>query len=147
MFGAEIGYLLSGTYSYSEEPRYEQKRALASQEAPQKVRRSGIDAFEGQSSNISALLGGLFNKSERVVRPGSSRIALSTAYSRTSDNEGPDGAGGEFENEAIHRVKIDQAFNTSSVRSSRPKLAGEHQLGANHRIDWSGTLSGRAGKA
>ncbi|MGH7711837.1 MAG: carboxypeptidase regulatory-like domain-containing protein, partial [Gemmatimonadaceae bacterium] len=136
ILGVRFGYLLSGTYSYSEEVRADQRRALAARgtTAGQTV---AIDAFEGRASNVSALLGGLFNAS--VLLGTSSRIAVSTAYSRTADNEARTERGA-FENEAID-AQIDRIqYVERTVQSAQ--LAGEHQIGTMHRIDWSGTLSG-----
>ncbi|MEW5915727.1 MAG: TonB-dependent receptor [Gemmatimonadota bacterium] len=136
ILGLRVGYLLSGTYSYSEEMRADQRRAQAGRGT---VEGSTIplDEFSGHSSNVSALLGGLFNAS--VLLGQSSRLALSTAYSRTSDNEARTERG-NFENEAID-ARIDRIqYVERAVQSAQ--LAGEHQLGTMHRFDWSATLSG-----
>jgi outer membrane receptor protein involved in Fe transport len=136
ILGVRVGYLLSGTYSYSEEMRADQRRAQAGRGT---VAGSTIplDEFSGHSSNVSALLGGLFNAS--VLLGQSSRIALSTAYSRTSDNEARTERG-KFENEAID-ARIDRIqYVERAVKSAQ--LAGEHQFGTMHRFDWSATLSG-----
>ncbi|MGQ0641376.1 MAG: carboxypeptidase regulatory-like domain-containing protein, partial [Gemmatimonadaceae bacterium] len=136
LLGVRLGYLLSGTYSYSEEMRADQRRAQAGRGT---VAGSTIplDEFRGHSSNVGALLGGLFNAS--VLLGQSSRIAVSTAYSRTSDNEARTERG-NFENEAI-AARIDRIqYVERQVRSAQ--LAGEHQLGAMHRFDWSATVSG-----
>jgi TonB-dependent receptor len=136
ILGVRVGYLASGTYSYSEEIRADQRRALAARGTTPGA-TVPIDAFEGHSSNASALLGGLLNAS--VLIGQSSRIAVSTAYSRTSDNEARTERG-DFENEAI-AAQIDRIqYVERTVQSAQ--LAGEHQLGAAHRIDWSATLSG-----
>lgn len=136
LLGVRVGYLVSGTYSYSEEMRTDQQRAQAGR-GTTSGQTVELDRFEGNSSNISALLGGLFNAS--VLIGQSSRIALSTAYSRTSDNEARTERG-EFENEAI-AARIDRIqYVERAVRSAQ--LAGEHQFGAMHRFDWAATMSG-----
>ncbi|HJU73753.1 MAG TPA: carboxypeptidase regulatory-like domain-containing protein, partial [Gemmatimonadaceae bacterium] len=133
IFGVRVGYLLSGTYSYSEEMRAEQQRAQAGR-GTTSGETIELDRFDGHSSNVSALLGGLFNAS--VLLGQSSRIALSTAYSRTSDNEARTERG-VFENEAF-AARIDRIqYVERAVQSAQ--LAGEHQLGTTHRIDWSAT--------
>jgi outer membrane receptor protein involved in Fe transport len=136
LFGVRLGYLFSGTYSYSEETRFDQERALAGRgtTAGETV---PLDLFRGRSSNASALLGGLFNGS--VLIGQSSRLALSTAYSRTADNEARSERG-DFENEAIDAQIERIQYVERTVQSVQ--LAGEHQLGTMHRIDWSGTFSG-----
>ncbi len=134
--GVRIGYLASGTYSYSEEMRTDQRRAQAGRGSAAGSTVE-LDAFEGHSSNVGVLLGGLFNAS--VLFGESSRLALSTAYSRTADNEARTERG-VFENEAF-AARIDRIqYVERAVRSAQ--LAGEHQLGAMHRFDWSATLSG-----
>jgi len=136
LLGVRIGYLFSGTYSYSEEMRADQQRAQAGR-GTTSGETVELDRFEGTSSNVSALLGGLFNAS--VLLGQSSRIALSTAYSRTSDNEARTERG-IFENEAF-AARIDRIqYVERAVQSAQ--LAGEHQLGAMHRFDWSATTSG-----
>lgn len=136
LLGVRVGYLVSGMYSYSEEIRSDQRRALAG-----RGNTAGstvpLDQFAGHASNVSALLGGLANAS--VLLGQSSRIALSTAYSRTSDNEARTERG-DFENEAI-AAQIDRIqYVERTIQSAQ--IAGEHQLGAMHRIDWAATLSG-----
>lgn len=136
LLGVRVGYLASGTYSYSEEMRTNQRRAQAGRgsSAGSTVE---LDAFNGQSSNVGVLLGGLFNAS--VLFGESSRLALSTAYSRTADNEARTERG-VFENEAF-AARIDRIqYVERAVQSVQ--LAGEHQLGAMHRLDWSATMSG-----
>lgn len=136
LLGVRVGYLVSGTYSYSEEIRSDQRRALAGRgNTPGST--IPLDAFAGRSSNVSALLGGLANAS--VLLGQSSRIAFSSAYSRTSDNEARTERG-DFENEAIaaHIDRIQYVERT--VQSAQ--LAGEHQFGTMHRIDWAATMSG-----
>ena len=136
VFGQRIGYLVSGTASFSEELRDHQLRALA-QRGSAEGSTVEIDRFDGSSSNQSALLGGLFNLSTLVG--GTTRIALNNTYNRTSDNDARIERG-RFENEGI-AARIDRMqYVERSVRSSQ--LAVEHQLGERHRIDYMFTSSG-----
>ena len=136
ILGQRIGYLLSGTYSYSEELRANQSRALA-QRGTTPGSTVEIDRFDGETANQGALWGGLVNLSTLIG--GSTRVSLNNTYNRTSDNDARVERG-SFENEGI-RARIDRMqYVERSVRSTQ--LAVEHQFGDRHKIDWQLTSSG-----
>ncbi|MFN8665663.1 MAG: TonB-dependent receptor [Gemmatimonadaceae bacterium] len=136
VFGQRIGYLLSGTYSYSEELRTSQRRALA-QRGSTPGSTNEIDRFEGETANQGTLWGGLLNLS--TMLGGSTRVSLNNTYNRTSDNDARIERG-SFENEGIN-ARIDRMqYVERAVRSSQ--LAVEHQFGERHKIDWQLTTSG-----
>ena len=137
LFGLRVGYLLSGTYSYSEEAKVDQVRAQALAQGgsdPQEV-----DRFEGTTGTASVLWGGLANFS--TLWGNHSRFFLNTTYNRTADNEGrsesgfSENLGQEFEIQRLRYVE-------RAVLSSQ--LAGEHQINDGNRLDWSLTRSGVA---
>lgn len=134
IFGLQTGYLLSGTYSYSEDAKIDQRRAQA-----QPTTGGGteeVDRFVGNSGGRSVLWGGLLNLSA-LVNPRS-RLLLNANYNRTADDEArveigsSENLGQSFE---IRRLR----YVERTVASGQ--LAGEHQVGESHRIDWSGTAS------
>lgn len=129
--GREVGYLLSGTYSYSEEARDDQVRAFALATEDPAVQEE-VDRYEGATGRSSAMLGGMLNLST-MLGP-TSRLALNTTYTRTSDNDArreegeSENLGGRFLIERLQYVERD-------VWSSQ--LLGEHEFGRRHRLDWS----------
>jgi outer membrane receptor protein involved in Fe transport len=83
LFGQRIGYLVSGTYSYSQEARLDQVRALALAQAGSTP--SEIDRYEGNSGKSSVLWGGVANLS--TLLGSRTRLALNNTYNRTMDSE------------------------------------------------------------
>jgi hypothetical protein len=135
LFGHDVGYLFSGTYSYSEEAKLEQVRAQA---LPGTVPGSTIEAdrFVGSSGGRSVLWGGLANFSTLVGT--SNRLLLNATYNRTADDEA--------RMETGFSENLGQAFQIQRLRYVERsvysgQLAGEHQLGESHRLDWSMTAS------
>ncbi len=136
VFGQRIGYLLSGTYSLSNEARTDQVRALADRgsEPGSTVEQ---DRFEGESGNSGVMWGGLANFSTLVG--GNTRLMFNNTYSRTADNEARREYG-FFENESFN-ARIDrQQYVERSIRSTQ--FAAEHQFGEMHRVDWALTSNG-----
>jgi len=136
IFGQDIGYLFSGTYSYNEEAKRKQRRAQAIPgTAPGST--SEIDLFEGASGGRSVLWGGLANLSMLVGT--SSRFVANGTYNRTADDEARVETG--FSENLGQSFQIQRlSYVERSVASAQ--LAGEHQLGDAQRIDWRGTWSG-----
>jgi outer membrane receptor protein involved in Fe transport len=134
VFGLQTGYLLSGTYSYSEDAKIDQRRAQA--QPTQGGGTQEVDRFVGNSGGRSVLWGGLLNLTT-LVNP-SSRLLINANYNRTADDEArveignSENLGQTFEIQRLRYVE-------RTVASGQ--LAGEHQLGETHRIDWSGTAS------
>jgi outer membrane receptor protein involved in Fe transport len=134
VLGQQVGYLLSGTYSYSENAKLEQRRAQAL--SSQGGGTIEVDRFVGNSGGRSVLWGGLLNLS--TLAGSSSRFILNATYNRTADDEArveigdSENLGQTFEIQRLRYVE-------RTVASGQ--LGGEHQLGDAHRIDWSGTAS------
>ena len=134
LLGQQVGYLLSGTYSYSETARVEQRRAQALPTPGGGTQE--VDRFEGDSGGRSVLWGGLLNLSTLVG--SSSRLMLNATYNRTADDEArvevgdSENLGQRFEIQRLRYVE-------RTVASGQ--LTGEHQLGSSHRLDWSGAAS------
>jgi outer membrane receptor protein involved in Fe transport len=136
LFGHDLGYLFSGTYSYSEDAKIDQLRAQA---LPGSIPGSTmeVDRFAGTTGGRSVLWGGLANLSTLVGT--SNRLLVNATYNRTADDEArvergfSENLGQEFQIQRLRYVE-------RSVYSGQ--LAGEHQLGDTHRLDWSVTASG-----
>ncbi|MGE0552857.1 MAG: TonB-dependent receptor [Gemmatimonadales bacterium] len=133
--GQRIGYLISGTYSMSQEVQADQRRAYALPgSAPGQV--SEIDRFEGSTGRASVLLGGLATLS--TVVGGDNRLSFNTSYSRTADNDArletgeSENLGGRF---SVQRLR----YVERSVWSNQ--LKGEHRLGSRHDLDWTASYS------
>jgi len=131
VFGHPVGYLLSLSYSYDQDVRDEQVRANALPlDTPGQVRE--IDRYEGQTGRGSVLWGGLVNLSTNLGT--SSKLTTSTNYSRSADNDARFETG-DSEN-------LGQTLQVSRLRyversALSSQLAGEHQLGDRHRLEWS----------
>jgi outer membrane receptor protein involved in Fe transport len=130
VFGQRIGYLVSGTYSYSQDVRTDQVRALAVRgTTPGSTVEN--DRFEGETGSTGVLWGGLANFSTLVGRH--SRFMLNNTYTRTADNDARRETG-VLENEAL-RVRIDRMqYVERAVRSTQ--FGADHQFGEAHRFDW-----------
>ncbi|HEX4935592.1 MAG TPA: TonB-dependent receptor, partial [Gemmatimonadaceae bacterium] len=135
IFGQRIGYIVSGTYAYTQDLRDGQQRALADRgNQPGETRE--IDRFDGTTASQGVLWGGLANFS--TLLGGRTRLMFNNTYNRTADNDARRERGA-FENEGV-RAQIDRMqYVERSIRSSQ--LAAEHQLGAT-RLDWALTSSG-----
>lgn len=135
VFGQRIGYLVSGTYSATQDVRAGQVRALANRGS-----RPGetveFNRFEGTTGSQGVLWGGIANFSTLIG--GHTRLLLNNTFNRTADNEARTERG-NFEAEGID-VTIDKnQYIERSVRSNQ--FGAEHQFGDKHRADWFVTSS------
>lgn len=136
LFGHQLGYLISGTFSSGTDYRDNEIRALADRgNTPGETRE--IDRFTGERTTHSVLWGGLASFSTMIG--SASRISLNTLYNRTADNYAIV-ENGSFENEGIRARITRMDYVERGVHSLQ--LAGEHQLGEKHRFEWAGTASG-----
>jgi hypothetical protein len=97
VFGHHIGYLVSGSYSYTTDLKDNQLRALADR-GNQPGETRPIDQFTGQTANQSILWGGLANLSTMLGE--TSRLSFNGMYNRTADNDARVERG-HFENEGF----------------------------------------------
>jgi outer membrane receptor protein involved in Fe transport len=131
VFGQPIGYIGSFTYSYGQEVRSDESRAL--------IQRNGtgfqpFNASRGSTSRNSVLWGGILNLSSRLG--AHSKLSFNNTYNRSADNEATRLAG---ENEEFD-VDLDVTRLTFVQRTMRShQVAGEHLLGSNHIVDWAVT--------
>jgi TonB-dependent receptor len=135
VFGQRIGYLVSGTYSYSQEAKLDQVRALAL--AQDGSTPSEIDRYEGESGKSSVLWGGMANVS--TLLGGRTRLAFNNTYNRTMDSEGRREQGFS-ENLGIPFIITRQQYVERSVRSSQLKLQSD--LTARQKVELAMSASG-----
>lgn len=135
VLGHRVGYLLSGTYSLNQEVALDQRRALTI--TGDAGRPLEVDRFDGTTGRVSALWGGLFNLSSMVGTR--TRLSMNSTYNRTADNEARVERGA-FTRDVSYPAEIQRLrYVERSVGSTQ--LAGTHQLGERHSVDWAGTGS------
>ena len=135
VLGHSIGYLLSGTYSLNQEVALDQRRALTI--TGDGGRPLEVDRFDGATGRVSALWGGLLNLS--TMAGTKTRLSVNSTYNRTADNEARVERGA-FTRDVSYPAEIQRLrYVERSVGSTQ--LAGTHQLGERHNIDWAGTGS------
>jgi outer membrane receptor protein involved in Fe transport len=129
VFRQPIGYIGSFTYSYGQEARSEESRALIMQTLDG---FQPLNASTGSTARNTVLWGGILNLSTRLG--GSSKLSFNNTYNRGADNEATELAG-RNEEFATNLDVTRLTFTQRTVRSHQ--LAGEHLLGQNHLVDWS----------
>ena len=135
ILGQRIGYLVSGTYSTTQDVRTEQTRALANR-GSQPGETVEFNKFTGETGNQGILWGGIANFSTLVG--GHTRLSLNNTFNRTADNEARSERG-QFESDGVD-VQIEKnQYVERSIRSNQ--LAAEHQFGDKHRAEWYLTSS------
>jgi TonB-dependent receptor len=129
VFHHPVGYIGSFTYSYGQEIRADESRALIM------ANGTGFEPLNqtaGSTSRNSVLWGGILNLSTRL---GSKhKLRLNNTYNRSADNEASRLAG-ENEEFALDLDVTRLTFVQRTVRSHQ--LTGEHLLGDDHLVDWS----------
>lgn len=135
VLGQRIGYLVSGTYSYTQEAKLDQVRALAI--AQSGSRPSEVDRYEGTTGRSSVLWGGLANFS--TLLGSRTRVALNNTYNRTMDSEARSESG-LSENLGIPFTIARQKYVERSVRSTQLLLQSD--MTANQKVEISLNVSG-----
>ncbi len=134
LFGRDIGYLASGTYSFSQEVRADEFRANPIQRGG---RPEVLESWTGQTGRTSVLLGGMLNMSTFFGE--GSRVSFNNTLTRTADNEAREDVGlTDFYQVPARRSTVRYVERT--VRSNQ--LRGEHSFGDRRALDWSLTSSG-----
>jgi hypothetical protein len=136
LFGQRIGYLVSGSYSYSQEANSDQVRAIARPSSQGEGNLVESDRFAGTTGRSSVLWGGLLNLGTLVGQR--TRLALNNTYTRIADNDARVETGSiERYGASVDVQRLD--YVQRSMYSSQ--LAAEHDLGR-QRISWALTTSG-----
>lgn len=127
-----VGYLASFSYSYGQEVRHDEQRALATTGGP-------INVYTGSTGRTSVLWGGLFNLNAHLG-PGT-RIALNNTYTRSADNEATRLSGVNEEFSQFGDLDVQRlTFTERRVRSNQ--FTADHVLNENNIVNWSVTSSG-----
>jgi len=125
LFGRRVGYLVSGTYSYSQDSRENATRAVVGPSGTEK------DRFTGIHSGESVLWGGLLNTSALLGRH--SRLTLNGMYNRSADNDARVDRG-FVEEFGLPMERELLSYVERAVWSAQ--LTGEHQAGR-QALDWA----------
>jgi len=135
IFGRNIGYIASGSYSNTQEIKADEHRALAVPDGSGGTRE--FNAFSGSSANRSVLLGGLLNVS--TLFGTGTRIELNNTYNRTADNEAKllEGRLDEFQ---FPTRRSALGFVERTLRSNQLRV--EHAIGSRQQLDLAVTSSG-----
>ena len=132
MLGRQIGYLLSGNYTFTQEVRQDERFAVGNQGANNTV--VPLTSVVGTTGRSAVLWGGIANLSTMLGR--NSRISLNTTATRSADNEARTDRGfDENLSDSIARTTL--RYVERSVITAN--LQGEHQLGGRNRTTWAAT--------
>lgn len=133
VFGKNVGYIGSLSYSYNQEVREDETRSLLMGSSSGFV---PYNASTGMTARSSVLWGGILNLSTRLGN--ATKLSLNNTYNRTADNEASRFAGAN-EDLASDLDVTRLTFVERAVRSNQ--LAAEHVLRERHILDWSVTSS------
>jgi len=136
VFGRQIGYVLSGTYSYSQEvlDGFSRGQALA---GGQQGVVNEVDRYDGVVGRAGVLWGGIANLS--TLFGGRTRVSLNNTYNRTADDEARTERGfSENLGTALDVRRL--RYVERSVRSNQ--LAVQHTANERHQLDGYITSSG-----
>lgn len=136
LFGQQVGYVGSLTYSANQEVRRDEYKALTD---PATGNTAGNE-FRGTTGRTSILWGGLFNVS--TFLGDGHLIASNNMLNRTADSEAHQDVG--YDENYTRDVFLRRSSLTYVERSVRSnQLSGQHTLAAGrHLLDWSATSSG-----
>jgi outer membrane receptor protein involved in Fe transport len=135
IFGHKVGYLVSSTYSYSQEAKLNQTRALALAQGG--AEPSAVDQYTGETGKSSVLWGGLANAS--TLLGTRTRLAFNNTYNRTMDSEARREQG-LSENLGIPFIISRQKYVERSVFSSQLLLQSD--VTDNQKLEVSATTTG-----
>jgi hypothetical protein len=126
----QVGYLASATYALSQDVQLDQVRAVAIPGAGGTTMEAS--RYEGTLGRTNVLWGGLLNLGTMLGTDH--RLSLNASYNRSAENDGRRERGVDENTGA--ELRIDRLrYVERGVFSGQ--LQGEHQLGRQHRLDWS----------
>ncbi|NOT08390.1 MAG: TonB-dependent receptor [Gemmatimonadales bacterium] len=135
--GTGLSYLISGSYSYTQETRKDEQRAIAQPPGTVGGEVRELDRFDGSTGRSSALWGGIGNFSVNIG--AHTKLSLNNTYNRTMDNEGRF-EHGTSENLAIPLQIQRLRYVERNIYSSQMKV--HQQLTDRHYLDFGLTASG-----
>ena len=134
ILGKRIGYVLSGSYGYSEEVRSDEQYAVGNQGANNTV--VPLTSVSGSTGRSSAQWGGIANLSTLVGK--GSRLSLNSTMTRSADNEARTDRGfDENLGDSIARTTLRYVERGVATVTG----AGEHQLGDRNKTAWAATYA------
>lgn len=134
ILGKRIGYVLSGSYGYSEEVRADEQFAVGNQGANNTV--VPLTSVSGSTGRSSAQWGGIANFSTLLGK--SSRVSLNSTMTRSADNEARTDRGfDENLGDSIARTTLRYVERGVATVTG----AGEHQLGERNKTSWAATYA------
>jgi hypothetical protein len=135
IFGRQIGYVMSGTYSYGQDVRIAETRALAQPAVDGGTEE--IDRYTGMTGRMSVLWGGVLNMS--TLLGSSSRLAVNATYNRSADHEARSevGVSEQFGNLPLEVTRL--RYIERGVGSLQ--LLGDHEVARGQRFNWTVTAS------
>ena len=134
ILGSRVGYVLSGSYGYSEEVRSDEHYAVGQQGANNTV--IPLTSLDGSTGRSSVQWGGIANFSRLVGN--SSRLSLNTTATRSADNEARVDRGfDENLSDSIARTTLRYIERGVTTVTGQ----GEHQLGVANKMSWSATYA------
>jgi TonB-dependent receptor len=134
ILGKRIGYVLSGSYGYSEEVRANEQYAVGNQGANNTV--VPLTSVSGTTGRSSAQWGGIANFSTLLGK--SSRVSLNSTMTRSADNEARTDSGfDENLGDSIARTTLRYVERGVTTVTG----AGEHQLGERNKTSWAATYA------
>ena len=132
ILGKRVGYILSGSYGYSEEARVNERYAVGQQGANNTV--IPLTSVAGETGRSSIQWGGIANFSTLLGR--NSRVSLNSTATRSADNEARTDRGfDENLNDSIARTTLRYVERGVATVTAQ----GEHQLSAGNKTTWSAT--------
>lgn len=132
ILGKRVGYVLSGSYGYSEEARVNERYAVGQQGANNTV--IPLTSVAGETGRSSIQWGGIANVSTLLGR--NSRVSLNSTATRSADNEARTDRGfDENLNDSIARTTLRYVERGVATVTAQ----GEHQLSASNKTSWSAT--------
>lgn len=134
LLGLPLGYVASFTYSFAQEARLGERRAIA---APGNGGRLEVqNASTGSTGRASVLWGGLLNVSTRLGATG--RLSLNTTVTHGGDNEATRLAG---HNEQLNQFLEVTRLSYTERRVRSHQLVGHHLLRGRDQLEWTATTS------
>ncbi len=130
-----FGYLLSGSYSRSQEIKAGELRSTAVPDGNGSAKP--YNAFKGSSSSGSVLWGGLLNLNALIG--DKTLVTLNNTYNRSADNEAHQDHG-TLDDYGFETVRSSLAFIERTVRSNQLKI--ERTIAGNHQLSAAFTSSG-----
>ena len=135
VLGRNLGYVASFSYSFAQEVRRDEERAIAAP-LPTAGTFERQNFYRGSTGRATVLWGGLLNLSTHLG--AATRVDFNNTYTRSADNEANRLAGfNEGFNENFELTRL--TFTERSVRSHQ--LAAQHVIGQRHSLDARVTLS------